>query len=83
MIMCHLSLHSYHESFVLSSEKKERKEDDLLILFHLFQGIIGYICGTEGMDSSGVSSSAAVSWFFLLIAFVVNDDNELCLYTSM
>ena len=25
------------------------------------QGIIGYICGPEGLDSSGLSSSAAVS----------------------
>ncbi|KAG4197079.1 hypothetical protein ERO13_A05G001832v2 [Gossypium hirsutum] len=27
---------------------------------HLAQGIIGYICGSEGLDSSGLSSSAAV-----------------------
>ncbi|KAG2667911.1 hypothetical protein I3760_15G136200 [Carya illinoinensis] len=30
------------------------------------QGIIGYICGTEGLDSSGVSSSAAVGIAYLL-----------------
>ncbi|KAK9931533.1 hypothetical protein M0R45_018807 [Rubus argutus] len=32
----------------------------------LVQGIIGYICGTEGMDSSGISSSAAVGVAYLL-----------------
>lgn len=30
-------------------------------LLQLLQGIMGYICGSEGLDSSGVSSSAAVS----------------------
>ncbi|KAL6191841.1 hypothetical protein ACLB2K_038230 [Fragaria x ananassa] len=32
----------------------------------LVQGIIGYICGTEGMDSSGISSSAAVGVAYLM-----------------
>ncbi|KAB1220142.1 Galacturonokinase [Morella rubra] len=32
----------------------------------LSQGIIGYICGSEGLDSSGVSSSAAVGVAYLL-----------------
>lgn len=30
-------------------------------LSQCLQGIIGYICGSEGLDSSGLSSSAAVS----------------------
>ncbi|XP_006850937.2 galacturonokinase [Amborella trichopoda] len=33
---------------------------------HLHQGIIGYICGSEGLDSSGLSSSAAVGIAYLL-----------------
>ncbi|XP_007014469.2 PREDICTED: galacturonokinase isoform X2 [Theobroma cacao] len=33
---------------------------------HLAQGIIGYICGSEGLDSSGLSSSAAVGIAYLL-----------------
>ncbi|OMO81693.1 hypothetical protein COLO4_23452 [Corchorus olitorius] len=33
---------------------------------HLAQGIIGYICGSEGLDSSGLSSSAAVRLCFCL-----------------
>ncbi|KAL8488292.1 hypothetical protein ACS0TY_024534 [Phlomoides rotata] len=33
---------------------------------HLTQGIIGYICGAEGLDSSGLSSSAAVGVAYLL-----------------
>ncbi|GLU10531.1 hypothetical protein SLE2022_273250 [Rubroshorea leprosula] len=33
---------------------------------HLVQGIIGYICGSEGLDSSGLSSSAAVGIAYLL-----------------
>ncbi|KAH7544763.1 galacturonokinase [Ziziphus jujuba] len=33
---------------------------------HLFQGITGYICGTKGLDSSGLSSSAAVGVAYLL-----------------
>lgn len=33
--------------------------------FQLFQGIIGFINGSKGLDSSGLSSSAAVSWCFL------------------
>ncbi|MCL7030482.1 hypothetical protein MKW94_000424, partial [Papaver nudicaule] len=33
---------------------------------HLKQGIIGYICGSEGLDSSGLSSSAAVGIAYLL-----------------
>lgn len=32
----------------------------------LSQGIMGYICGSEGLDSSGVSSSAAVGVAYLL-----------------
>jgi hypothetical protein len=32
-----------------------------LYLSQCLQGIIGYICGSEGLDSSGLSSSAAVS----------------------
>uniref|UniRef100_A0A7N2RCY0 GHMP kinase C-terminal domain-containing protein n=1 Tax=Quercus lobata TaxID=97700 RepID=A0A7N2RCY0_QUELO len=31
-----------------------------------FNGIIGYICGSEGLDSSGLSSSAAVGIAYLL-----------------
>ncbi|XP_021891428.1 galacturonokinase [Carica papaya] len=33
---------------------------------HISQGFIGYICGSEGMDSSGLSSSAAVGVAYLL-----------------
>lgn len=33
---------------------------------HVVQGIIGYICGSEGLDSSGLSSSAAVGVAYLL-----------------
>ncbi|KAK4414896.1 Galacturonokinase [Sesamum alatum] len=33
---------------------------------HLKQGIIGFICGAEGLDSSGLSSSAAVGVAYLL-----------------
>lgn len=33
---------------------------------HLKQGITGFICGTEGLDSSGLSSSAAVGVAYLL-----------------
>ncbi|KAK8501235.1 hypothetical protein V6N12_008256 [Hibiscus sabdariffa] len=33
---------------------------------NLAQGIIGYICGSEGLDSSGLSSSAAVGIAYLL-----------------
>ncbi|PON52834.1 Galactokinase [Parasponia andersonii] len=33
---------------------------------HLFQGIIGYMRGSEGLDSSGLSSSAAVGVAYLL-----------------
>ncbi|XP_016901439.1 galacturonokinase [Cucumis melo] len=32
----------------------------------LSQGIIGYICGSDGLDSSGLSSSAAVGLAYLL-----------------
>ncbi|KAI3845783.1 hypothetical protein MKW98_016542 [Papaver atlanticum] len=32
----------------------------------LKQGIVGYICGSEGLDSSGLSSSAAVGIAYLL-----------------
>ncbi|XP_022135482.1 galacturonokinase isoform X2 [Momordica charantia] len=32
----------------------------------LSQGIIGYVCGSEGLDSSGLSSSAAVGLAYLL-----------------
>lgn len=33
---------------------------------NLSQGIIGYICGSDGLDSSGLSSSAAVGVAYLL-----------------
>lgn len=33
---------------------------------HLKKGIIGFICGAEGLDSSGLSSSAAVGVAYLL-----------------
>ncbi|GFP79395.1 galacturonokinase [Phtheirospermum japonicum] len=33
---------------------------------YIKQGIIGYICGAEGLDSSGLSSSAAVGVAYLL-----------------
>ncbi|KAH6779245.1 galacturonic acid kinase [Perilla frutescens var. hirtella] len=33
---------------------------------HLKEGIIGFICGEEGLDSSGLSSSAAVGVAYLL-----------------
>ncbi|KAI3945137.1 hypothetical protein MKW92_016600 [Papaver armeniacum] len=33
---------------------------------NLLKGIIGYICGSEGLDSSGLSSSAAVGIAYLL-----------------
>ncbi|KAK9269035.1 hypothetical protein L1049_000803 [Liquidambar formosana] len=33
---------------------------------HLTQGIIGFICGSNGLDSSGLSSSAAVGVAYLL-----------------
>lgn len=41
---------------------------------HLSQGIIGYICGSEGLDSSGLSSSAAVGVAYLL---ALEDANNL------
>ncbi|KAH7671667.1 galacturonokinase protein [Dioscorea alata] len=34
--------------------------------FHLDKGIIGFICGSDGLDSSGLSSSAAVGVAYLL-----------------
>lgn len=34
--------------------------------YQITQGIIGYICGTTGLDSSGLSSSAAVGVAYLL-----------------
>ncbi|XP_051130997.1 galacturonokinase isoform X2 [Andrographis paniculata] len=37
------------------------------------QGIIGYICGAEGLDSSGLSSSAAVGVAYLLAFESAND----------
>ncbi|OVA19263.1 GHMP kinase N-terminal domain [Macleaya cordata] len=40
---------------------------------HLKQGIIGYICGSEGLDSSGLSSSAAVGIAYLLALECAND----------
>ncbi|GAV67753.1 GHMP_kinases_N domain-containing protein/GHMP_kinases_C domain-containing protein [Cephalotus follicularis] len=40
---------------------------------HLSQGIIGYLCGSEGMDSSGLSSSAAVGIAYLLALETAND----------
>ncbi|KAI7989885.1 Galacturonokinase [Camellia lanceoleosa] len=33
---------------------------------HLIQGIIGFVCGSEDLDSSGLSSSAAVGIAYLL-----------------
>ncbi|PIN12773.1 Galactokinase [Handroanthus impetiginosus] len=33
---------------------------------HIKQGIVGFVCGTEGLDSSGLSSSAAVGVAYLL-----------------
>lgn len=38
----------------------------------IFQGITSFICGTDGLDSSGLSSSAAVSFCFFarLLLFV-------------
>nr|KJB53701.1 hypothetical protein B456_009G002000 [Gossypium raimondii] len=39
---------------------------------HLAQGIIGYICGSEGLDSSGLSSSAAVGIAYLLALETAN-----------
>ncbi|XVE71920.1 hypothetical protein DITRI_Ditri10aG0189900 [Diplodiscus trichospermus] len=40
---------------------------------HLAQGIIGYICGSEGLDSSGLSSSAAVGVAYLLALECANN----------
>lgn len=40
---------------------------------HLAQGIIGYICGSEGLDSSGLSSSAAVGIAYLLALETANN----------
>lgn len=40
---------------------------------HLVQGIIGYTCGSEGLDSSGLSSSAAVGVAYLLALECAND----------
>ncbi|KAJ9550554.1 hypothetical protein OSB04_014599, partial [Centaurea solstitialis] len=40
---------------------------------HLKQGITGVICGTEGLDSSGLSSSAAVGIAYLLALESAND----------
>ncbi|WJX48207.1 galacturonokinase [Trifolium repens] len=37
------------------------------------KGIIGYICGSEGLDSSGLSSSAAVGVAYLLALEHAND----------
>ncbi|KAK9076852.1 hypothetical protein SSX86_005186 [Deinandra increscens subsp. villosa] len=40
---------------------------------HLKQGITGFICGTEGLDSSGLSSSAAVGIAYLLALETANN----------
>lgn len=39
----------------------------------LVQGLIGYICGSEGLDSSGLSSSAAVGVAYLLAFQIANN----------
>ncbi|XP_040873778.1 uncharacterized protein [Glycine max] len=39
----------------------------------LSKGIIGYICGSEGLDSSGLSSSAAVGVAYLMALQYAND----------
>ncbi|XP_030942322.1 galacturonokinase isoform X2 [Quercus lobata] len=41
-------------------------EDSEFHLVNWDEGIIGYICGSEGLDSSGLSSSAAVGIAYLL-----------------
>ncbi|KAI3990322.1 hypothetical protein MKX01_037661 [Papaver californicum] len=43
---------------------------------HLKQGIVGFICGSEGLDSSGLSSSAAVGIAYLL-AFESTKEHKL------
>ncbi|KAK7318013.1 hypothetical protein RJT34_02710 [Clitoria ternatea] len=40
---------------------------------YLSKGIVGYICGSEGLDSSGLSSSAAVGVAYLLALEYAND----------
>lgn len=40
---------------------------------NLLQGINGFICGSEGLDSSGLSSSAAVSFCFFFYTFLESD----------
>lgn len=40
---------------------------------HLKQGITGYLCGSDGLDSSGLSSSAAVGVAYLLALETANN----------
>lgn len=40
---------------------------------HITKGIIGYICGSEGLDSSGLSSSAAAGIAYLLAMEYANN----------
>ncbi|KAL1817427.1 hypothetical protein DCAR_0521856 [Daucus carota subsp. sativus] len=40
---------------------------------HLRQGITGYLCGSDGLDSSGLSSSAAVGVAYLLALETANN----------
>ncbi|KAL2342617.1 hypothetical protein Fmac_003902 [Flemingia macrophylla] len=40
---------------------------------NLSKGIVGYICGADGLDSSGLSSSAAVGVAYLLALEYAND----------
>ncbi|XP_058068402.1 galacturonokinase [Magnolia sinica] len=47
--------------------------------YHLTQGIIGFICGSEGLDSSGLSSSAAVGVAYLL---ALESANSLTISTT-
>ncbi|KAL8145835.1 hypothetical protein AgCh_003838 [Apium graveolens] len=44
---------------------------------HLKQGITGYLCGSDGLDSSGLSSSAAVGVAYLL-AFETANNLTVC-----
>ncbi|KAG9449290.1 hypothetical protein H6P81_009255 [Aristolochia fimbriata] len=41
--------------------------------YHLTQGMVGFLCGSEGLDSSGLSSSAAVGVAYLLALEAANN----------
>ena len=51
-------------------------------LISLLQGIVGYICGSDGLDSSGLSSSAAVSIYSFFFFFFLILDASFCILTA-